>query len=461
MLKKQSWKSHLAFYLLAIGSACGLGNLWRFPYVVGENGGGAFLLLYILLSFTVGVTLLISELMLGYFTKRGVLTASRRVSQQYKKPIYLFGWLSLLITSGTLAYYSVISGWVLHYLTQFVISLFSSDRNEFVFLSNLTNVSVLIQNGWLQFLLASVHLLFTVIIVLKGFVEGVERWISALLPVFGLLVFILLVRALSLDSSYQVLRFLFYPDFSKLSWASLGHAVGHVFFTLSLGFGAMVTFGSYFEDGEKLPYMGMRVTLINTIISVISVLLIFPIAFTNSTQPLTDPSLLFEVLPKFLNSYKGGAFFGVLFFLCLWLAALNASVGLLETIAANLQEKKTSLTRKKAVELAGMGLLIITVFPAFSGTIFRNIKFLGKSLIEFLDLFLINWLLPIACLGMVLIALLGITNHDRRKLFIVPQDITSETMYSHWLFILKWVTPVVIVLGLVMQLIGIIFYRQF
>lgn len=453
MSKKNSWKSHFSFYLLAIGSACGLGNLWRFPYVVGENGGGAFLLLYVLLSFTIGITLLISELMIGHFTKRGVLTASKRVSQQNKKPIYLFGWLSLLITSGTLAYYSVISGWVLHYLTQFVISLFSG--TEYEFLSQLTNVSVLIQNGWLQFMLASVHLLFTVIIVLKGFVEGIERWISALLPVFGLLVFILLIRALSLDSNYQVLRFLFYPDFSKLSWASLGHAVGHVFFTLSLGFGAMVTFGSYFDDGEKLPYAGLRVTIINTIISVIAVLLIFPIAFTNSTQPLTDPSLLFEVLPKFLMSYKGGAFFGILFFLCLWLAALNASVGLLETIAANLQERKTNLTRKKAVEQAGIGLLIITIFPAYSGTIFRSVKILGRSLIEFLDLFLINWLLPIACLGMVLIALLGINDHDRRKHFVNPQDIATETMYSHWVFILKWVTPIVIVLGLGLQVVGI------
>ena len=458
MPKKQSWKSHLAFYLLAIGSACGLGNLWRFPYVVGENGGGAFLLLYVLLSFTIGITLLISELMIGFFTKHGVLTVSRRVSQQYKKPIFIFGWLSLLITAGTLAYYSVISGWVLHYLTQFIISLFSG--TEVVFLSNLTNVSVLIQNGWLQFLLASVHLLFTVIIVLKGFEVGVERWISSLLPVFGLLVFILLIRALSLDSSYQVIRFLFYPDFSKLSWASLGHALGHVFFTLSLGFGAMVTFGSYFSDGEKLPYAGLKVTIINTIISVIAVLLIFPIAFTHSTQPLTDPSLLFEVLPKFLISYKGGAFFGVLFFLCLWLAALNASVGLLETLAANIQEKKTNLTRKKAVEYAGLGLLIITIFPAFSGTIFRNIKILGRNLIEFFDLFLINWLLPIACLGMVLIAVLGITRLDRRKLFIDPQDITSETMYSHWEFILKWVTPVVIIIGLLLQVIGIVLTKH-
>lgn len=454
MARKSSWKSRFAFYLLAIGSACGLGNLWRLPYVVGENGGGAFLLLYIFLSFTVGLSLLISELMIGYFTGSSILSASKRVSQQYKKPFFVFGWLSLIICAGTLSYYSVISGWVLHYLTQFVMSLFQD--KEIVFLSELTSVSVLIQNGWLQFLLASVHLLFTVIIVMKGFVEGVERWISALLPVFGILVFILLIRALSLDSSYDVLRFLFYPDFSKLSWASLGHAVGHVFFTLSLGFGAMVTFGSYFDKADKFPSIGLRVTIINTIVSVVAVLLIFPLAFTSSKQPLTDPSLLFEVLPKFLMDYKGGSFFGILFFLCLWLAALNASVGLLETLTANLMEKKPNLKRKKAVETAAVGLLIITVFPAFSGTIFKSVKLLGHSLIEFLDLFLINWLLPIAGLGMIIIAILGLTNNDRKELFIDRQNPSSEQLYSHWFFILKWVTPTVILLGLLLQMIGLV-----
>ena len=249
-VRKSSFKNRFSFYLLAIGSACGLGNLWRFPYIVGENGGGAFLLLYVFLALTVGLALLISELMIGRYTGTSILAATRHISTLSKNKYYIFGWFSLFISAVTLSYYSVISGWVLHYLTQFIMSLFQPS-SEFYLKS--ISVNVLLQNSWLQFMLASVHLLVAAVIVVKGFGEGVEKRISSLLPVFGLLVVILLIGSLSLDSSRDVLRFLFYPDFSKLSWGSLGHATGHVFFTLSLGFGTMVTFGSYFKNEDHLP----------------------------------------------------------------------------------------------------------------------------------------------------------------------------------------------------------------
>jgi NSS family neurotransmitter:Na+ symporter len=453
MPKRSAFKNRFSFYLLAIGSACGLGNLWRFPYIVGENGGGAFLLLYVFLALTVGLTLMISELMIGHFTGVSVLEASRKVSIQTKKPIIIFGWLSLLISAVMLAYYSVICGWVLHYLTQFLISLVQPDTSHYL---SQMSVNLLQKNGWLQFMLASVHLLISLIIVVKGFEEGVERWVSYLLPLFVMLVVVLLIGSLSLNTTPDVLRFLFYPDFSKLNWGSLGHALGHVFFTLSLGFGTMITFGSYFKDQEHLPTVGLRVTVIDSFISIVSVLLIFPIAFSTSKLPLTDPSLLFEVLPQFLSTYKGGVLFGLIFFLCLWLAALNASVGLLETITANLIEKRPDYKRSHSAIISGVAILLMTVFPAFSGSLFKNFKVSGHGLIEILDLFLINGLLPVAGLGMVIIALLGLKESDRYKLFVDQQNLTSVAMYSHWKFMLKWVVPVVIILGLLLQVVGFI-----
>lgn len=451
MSKKSSWRNRLSFYLLAIGSACGLGNLWRFPYIVGENGGGAFILIYVFLALTVGLTLLIAELMLGQYFGASILVASKRVAAQQKKPYHLFGWLSLCISAVTLAYYSVISGWVLHYLVQFLMTVFHAMDS-----SGVAHISMgsLYQNSWLQFLLASVHLLISVIIVVKGFSDGVERWISSLLPLFGLLVIILLIKSLSLDSTPDVLRFLFYPDFSKLTWASLGHAVGHVFFTLSLGFGTMVTFGSYFKTDEHLPGMGFRVAVVDTVISLLAVLLIFPIAFSSSKETLTDPSLLFEVLPQFLAKEKSGMFFGLVFFLCLWLAALNASIGLLETITANLVEKRPDLKRSRSAWISGFAILLATVFPAFSGTLFKNVKIKGHGLIAVLDSFLINGFLPIAGLGMVIISLLALNEIDRKKLFINENSPTSYSMYSHWKFALKYIVPSVIVLGIVLQIIS-------
>lgn len=449
--RKLSFKHRFSFYLLAIGSACGLGNLWRFPYIVGENGGGAFLLLYVFLALTIGLALLISELMIGRFTGTSILAATREISARTKNKYYILGWFSLFLSAVTLSYYSVISGWVLHYLTQFGVSLFHADPAYF--LKNIS-LNVLLQNSWLQFGLASVHLLVAVIIVIKGFGEGVEKRIASLLPLFGLLVGFLLVGSLSLDSSKEVLRFLFYPDFSKLNWGSLGHATGHVFFTLSLGFGSMVTYGSYFKNEDHLPTIGLRVTLVDTLISIIAVLLIFPIVFSSSKQSATDPGLIFDVLPSFLTSIKGGILFGLAFFLFLWLAALNASIGLLETITANLTEKRPDMKRPLAATLSVVLILMMTIFPAFSGTIFKNIKILGHSVIVFFDSTLINIMLPLAVLGMVIIFFKTVNASDCKKLFINSELPTSMAMYSHWIFFLRWMVPIVTLLGLIMLFIG-------
>lgn len=440
------YKNRFSFYLLAIGSACGLGNLWRFPYVVGEHGGGAFLLLYVFLALTVGLSLLIAELMIGRQLGVGVLVASKTVAKN-RRHIAAIGWFSLCITVVTLAYYSVISGWVLHYLTQFIMSLFQPD--PVYYLKNIS-VNVLLKNGWLQFLLASVHLLVVAAVILKDFGDNVEKRISSLLPLFGLLVIFLLVGSLSLDSKQQVLRFLFYPDFSKLNLSSLGHALGHVFFTLSLGFGTMVTFGSYLHREDHLPTIGLRVTLVDTAISVLSVLLIFPIAFSSSKTTVADPSLLFEVLPEFLSSMKGGILFGFAFFLFLWLAAVNASISLLETITANLIEKRPDIKRSYAVSLVAICILLLTVFPAFSETLFKNVNLLGRSLIEFFDVTLVNVFLPIAVLGLLYLFFKNFSESERKKIFVAPEKPTSLAMYPQWIFLLKWFTPVLVVSGLLM-----------
>lgn len=444
--KDSFFKNRFSFYLLAIGSACGLGNLWRFPYVVGEHGGGAFLLLYVFLALTVGLSLLIAELMIGRQLDIGVLGAAKSVSKK-NKYTEVIGWFSLCITIVTLAYYSVISGWVLHYLTQFVMSLFQSD--PVYYLKNIS-MNVLLQNGWLQFLLASVHLLVVAVVIVKDFGDNVEKHISSLLPLFGLLVIFLLVGSLSLDSKQQVLRFLFYPDFSKLNLSSLGHALGHVFFTLSLGFGTMITFGSYLQREDHLPTIGLRVTLVDTAISVLSVLLIFPIAFSSSKTMVTDPSLLFEVLPGFLSSIKGGILFGFVFFLFLWLAAVNASISLLETITANLTEKRPDIKRSYAVSLIAICILLMTIFPAFSENLFRNVNLLGRSLIEFFDVTLVNVLLPMAVLGILYLFFRIFTEADRKKIFIDTEKSTSVAMYPQWMFLLKWFTPILVVSGLIM-----------
>lgn len=449
MGKRGSWATRLGFYLAAIGSACGLGNLWRFPYIVGENGGGAFVLLYVLLALVIGLPLLVGELMLGRHTGKSVISALDSIRSEKNYPFYRLGQASLILCIFVLSYYAVISGWVLHFAVQFLATFIGVNET-----SKLGMLSVLMKNGTLQIGLASVHLLFCMVIVLKGVQEGLERFIGWTMPIFAMLLLALMFKSLSLQSSVDALRFLFYPDFSKLKFSSLGAAIGHVLFTLSVGFGTMVTFGSYMRESEHIPTAGFRVTIVDTLISLVAGLLIFPIALQASNIPLTDPWLLFESLPKFLVQMPGGVLFGFAFFVCLYLAALAASIGLLEVIVSNLVDRRR-ITRKSASGIASLIALLIGVVPAFSGSALRSFKIFGKGMLESLDYLVINWALPIIALFMSFAISRGMKQTEKEALFIHSGKIESASLYKLWKDSLYYLVPSVIILALLMQLLSL------
>lgn len=449
--KRGSWRTRFGFYLLAIGSACGLGNLWRFPYVVGENGGGAFILLYVFMALAIGAPMLIAELMLGKNTRKSVIVATQQMAQKSSSGFKWAGRFAVILSIVVLSYYAVISGWVLHFMTQFFVSLFSDYESA----SSKTNLAALMSNGWLQLMLASAHLLITVVVVVKGVQEGLERWISYMMPLFAALVIVLLIKSFSLPSTPEVVRFLFYPDFSKLTWSSLNHALGHVFFTLSLGFGTMVTYGSYMREEDHVPTAGFRVALVDSAISLIAVMMIFPVAFQASNVPLTDPALMFEVLPRYLLGIHGGALFGLAFFVCLYLAALNASIGLLEVVVSNFVDTQKNIGRGRATWYSGLVALVLTIFPALSSSVFKTVRFGGRSLIEGLDSLLINWLLPLIALAILVAFYKGTSEKEKETSFIDKEKFVSYSMYPHWIFVLRWAAPAVIALGFIMQIISL------
>ncbi|WP_413287454.1 sodium-dependent transporter [Bdellovibrio sp. HCB337] len=451
--KRGSWRTRFGFYLLAIGSACGLGNLWRFPYVVGENGGGAFVLLYVFMALTVGLPLLIAELSLGKSTRQSVLMATQKLTKDSGIKAFVWaGRFSVLLSLVVFSYYAVISGWVLHFLSRFIIEImFPGDTHHAS-----ASLALLMKNGSLQWALASVHVLLTIVVVGKGVQEGLEKWISYMMPLFAALVLLLLFRSASLPSETEVLRFLFYPDFSKLTYSSLIHAIGHIFFTLSVGFGTLVTFGSYMRDEDHVPTAGFRVTLVDTLISLVAVMLVFPIAFQASNVPLTDPALLFETLPRFLMEFRGGLLFGLLFFSCLYMAALNASIGLMETIVSNLVDsQKKRLVRTRASWVAGAVALALATIPAFSSSVFRNVQIDGKGLMELMDSILINWILPVAALGLVISINWGMSEKEKASQFIAHDRFVSHSMYPHWKWALRWYAPGFIIFGMLLQILGL------
>lgn len=449
--KRGSWRTRFGFYLLAIGSACGLGNLWRFPYVVGENGGGAFVLIYVFMALAIGAPMLIAELMIGKNSRRSVIVATQQLSQKAGRGFRWAGRLAVILSIVVLSYYAVISGWVLHFMTQFFVSLFSPPE----MVTAKTNLAALMSNGWLQLMLASAHLLITVVVVVKGVQEGLEKWISYTMPLFAVLVGILVMRSFSMPQTPEVLRFLFYPDFSKLTLSSLNHALGHVFFTLSVGFGTMVTFGSYMRESDHAPTAGFRVTLVDTAVSLIAVVMIFPVAFQASNVPLKDPALMFEVLPRYLLGIRGGTLFGLAFFACLYMAALNASIGLLEVVVSNWVDAQKKMERGRATWYSGFIALVLTIFPALSSSVFENVKVSGRSVIESMDSLLINWFLPMIALGILIAYNWGTSEKEKELSFVDKDKFVSYTMYPHWSFTLRWAAPSVILLGLFLQACGL------
>jgi NSS family neurotransmitter:Na+ symporter len=222
-----------------------------------------------------------------------------------------------------------------------------------------------------------------------------------------------------------------------------------------VGFGTMVTFGSYMKEDEHAPTAGFRVTVVDTVISLIAVVMIFPLAFQASNVPLTDPALMFEVLPRYLLGIRGGTLFGLAFFVCLYMAALNASIGLLEVVVSNWVDAQKKMQRGPATWYSGLAALCFALLPALSSSTFKHVRLAGRSLIEALDSLLINWMLPVVALGILIAFNWGTSEKEKEQSFVDKDKFVSYTMYPHWYFILRWAAPAVIILGLVLQIIGL------
>lgn len=457
-MKRGVWGTRLGFYMAAIGAAFGLGSLWRFPYVVHENGGGAFVFIYFIVLTLIGIPLLVGDLLIGKLTKRSTISAMRQISAQQtasgnlktfqRKFRWLIAIISVVVCIFIVGYYSVISGWVLHYLVHFATM-------PFVDVSDKTGdlMTVLRERGLLQVLLASVHLILVVVIVGKDFEEGVERFIGYVMPVFVFALLFLLYQVRNLDSVPDAARFFLYPDFTKLTLNSLGAAVGHVCFTLSIGFGAMVTFGSYLKDEARVPATGFRVALMDGLTTVIAGLLVFPLVFASPTMA-SGPELLFQTVPNFLVESDGGKIFGLIFFACLYLAAFGASLSLIETVVANLIDV-FRLERATAAWIAGLVCFLTAVPAALGPNVLVKFAVGDQNILEIMDKTLVNWFLPLVALAMSIIARTRLNEKVRSEEFILENDSGSEILYDQWLFLVKWIIPPVILAGLGLQVVAL------
>lgn len=452
-MRRGAWSTRYALYLATVGSAFSLGNLWRFPYVVDSNGGGAFVLLYIICALAVGLPVIVAELMLGKAYRQSVIVATEEMSINSphawirKSRVWSFvGTLANFSSVVLLSFYSVICGWVLFFLMKYIAKIVTdSEISHSLFGS-------LMSNGWLQVGLMSVHLLITTIVVSKGLKEGIEKLTHWIMPFFAAIMIYLVFKSISLPGAMDAMRFLFYPDFSSFSKDTLLKVLGHVFFTLSVGMGAMVVFGSYMKEDAYVPRSGFKVAILDLTVCLFAGFLIFPIIFTMGSIEDAGPALLFNSLPVLFEKIGLGRFFGLFFFLCLYLAVLGASIMLLETSVANLIDKR-KFTRQKASWVMIGVCFVLALPPAFSSTVLSGVTVFRKDILRFYDSLLIDTMLPLVVLGMALAVGWGMTKKTKEEHFINENEMDSDKLFRNWNFLIRWFVPAVIIVAIILSLI--------
>lgn len=355
--EREQWSGKLGFILAASGSAIGLGNIWRFPFSVAEGGGGLFVLIYLFFVLTIGVPVILAELSIGRETRLNPVGALRKLMPGSWWPA--LGGLGVVTGFAILAFYSVISGWTIGYLYKSVTGEFntaiSASQSGEMF-EQLTG------DGGMVIFLTAVFMLLTILVVRGGISKGIERSTKILMPVLFLLLAVLAVRAVTLPGGWAGVVYLFQPDFSEVSAGVIMGALGQALFSLSLGMGAMITYGSYFPEGENIAAAGVSVAIFDTVIAVLAGLIIFPALFYADVELSTGPGLVFVTLPTIFNALPAGEYFAVSFYALLGIAALTSTISLMEVVVSYfIDERKWS--REKAVWLIG-GTCFLLAIPS-------------------------------------------------------------------------------------------------
>ncbi|MCB0393435.1 MAG: sodium-dependent transporter [Bdellovibrionales bacterium] len=448
---RSGWATRSGFYMAAIGSAFGLGNLWRFPYVVGTHGGGAFVVIYILCAFCIGLPILIAELMLGKVTQQSAINAISVITHHKKSRWLWAGRLAIVASLLLLAFYGTVSGWVLYFLMQFLMTPLKVESADTTVL-----FQQLMSNGYLQLALTGAHILIVAFVVSKGVRQGIERWVRFIMPVFFILLLFLMFQSLQLPGSEQALRFMFYPDFNKLTLSTLVEVLGHVFFTLSVGMGAMVAFGSYLQPDISPIRAGVIVCSLDVLISLLAGLLIFPIVFSGSVGVESGYSLLFETVPLLFSRMGMGDYFGIAFFLCLYTTALVASMGLVESSVSNLVDRYRFSRTTASYSIAGLGF-ILAILPSLSSSFLKDFRINDWDFITAYDTLLINWVLPGTAVGLSLFVGFKLNRSDKWKEFENKYQGDSREIFGVWQFVVRWLAPIVIALALAGELLDFSF----
>ncbi len=381
-----------------VGSAIGLGNIWRFPYEAGTHGGGAFMLCYLFFIFAIGVPVLCAEFAIGRGTRSNIFGAYRKLSPKSK--LYMVGYLGIIASILILSFYSVVAGWTVEYFIQSATGGmdFSSTEEYHAHFTDFCcgNTRPVI---WTLVFLAANYL-----ILIRGVTKGIEKASNILMPMLFILLIIFCINSLTLDKASEGLRFIFNPDFSKIDASVLLSAMGQAFFSLSLGLGCMMTYASYFNNKTRLGRSAVITASLDTCVAVLSGVIIFPAVFTFGISPTAGPTLVFEVLPSIFHQLPGGTIWSTLFFFLLFLASLSSTISMSEiSIAFFIEENKMS--RTTATTLNTALAMVLGTLCALSFGCLSDFTIFGMTIFNLFDYVSSNVLLPVG--GMVVAIFTG------------------------------------------------------
>ena len=443
--KRDGFGSKLGIIAAAAGSAIGLGNIYRFPCEVGNNGGAAFLLVYLLVVIFLGIPVMLSELVIGRRSQSNSVGAFKKLAPKTAWPIV--GYMGVLCGFLIFAFYSTVSGWTLEYIIKSVTDSFHGKdlvtiEQEFTAFHDM---------GWRNVMWQGIFIFLTGFVVFKGVQNGIEKYAKILMPLLLVILIVLGVRSMTLPGAKEGLAFLFKPDFSKITGKVLISALGQGFFSLSLGMGVLITYGSYVKKSDNLTSTAFSVVLADTAIALLAGLVIFPAAFSFGVKPEAGMGLVFNTLPMLFNQMAGGYWFCLIFFVLLAIAALTSTISLLEVLVAYLSEE-LHLKRQWATVVACAGTMLLGAFASLSLMSGTPFTIGGRPVFDLMDFVSSNILLPVG--GVLIVIFLG-WYLGKQKFF---EEVTNEGAIKASLkkiifFIIKYLAPVAITIVFISGLI--------
>ncbi|WP_210146352.1 sodium-dependent transporter [Staphylococcus sp. GDY8P29P] len=440
MHNESQWKSSLGFILASAGSAIGLGAMWKFPYMAGIYGGGAFLLMFLIFTLLVGLPLLMMEFTVGKMGKTYTTKIYEKLTN--KKWLNIIGWNGNLAVFILFGFYSVIGGWIIIYIFNVLLQIFSLNGDK---LGHIVFESI-ISNPWLTITGQGIFILLTMFIVMMGVEKGLEKASKFMMPLLFIFLIIIVFKSLSLDGSFEGLKYILQPRIEDISIEGILFALGQSFFTLSLGTTGMITYASYAPKEMTIKTSAVSIVAMNILVSVLAGLAIFPAISAFGYSPTEGPGLLFKVLPKVFDQMAYGPGFYFIFLILFLFAALTSSISLLELNVSNFTKNDNS--KRKSVSFYISILVFIISIPAtLSFGSLSHIKFAVGTIFDNMDFLVSNILMPLGALGTTLVvgqlldkqALKEHFGKDKLRLFIP------------WYYLIKFILPIVIILIFVVQ----------